>query len=195
VAVDPFAEAEVRYKFLVEERRTGTLLPRAFRLAVRDLAVLDSEGRRWMLGPEDGIWYRRENERWLQADPPRRLVCPSCGHHNLGRHSFCVECGHRLNRERRSAVRLRLPDPVDQSADEGNQGGQEPQPPPHRPPVPAHHLVAAEAAVTVKWPSDSAAAAALVQLEPAVATPRLLGMVEHHRRLIAAWTKARGDKG
>ena len=99
MAVDPFADAEVRYKFLVEERRTGTLLPRAFRLAVRDLAVLDSEGRRWMLGPEDGIWYRRENERWLQADPPRRLVCPSCGHHNLGRHSFCVECGQRLNRE------------------------------------------------------------------------------------------------
>ena len=98
VAVDPFAEAEVRYKFLVDERRSGGLPPRAFRLAVRDLAVLDSEGRRWMLGPEDGIWYRRENERWLQADPPRRLVCPSCGHHNLGRHSFCVECGHRLNR-------------------------------------------------------------------------------------------------
>ena len=79
VAVDPFAEAEIR-------------------VAVRDLAVLDSEGRRWMLGPEDGMWYRRENERWLQSDPPRRLVCPSCGHHNLGRHSFCVECGHRLNR-------------------------------------------------------------------------------------------------
>lgn len=98
VAVDPFAEAEIRYKFLVDERRTGGLQPRAFRLAVRDLAVLDSEGRRWMLGPEDGIWYRRENERWLQADPPRRLVCSSCGHHNLGRHSFCVECGHRLDR-------------------------------------------------------------------------------------------------
>jgi len=98
VAVDPFAEAEIRYKVLVDERRAGGLPPRAFRLAVRDLAVLDSEGRRWMLGPEDGIWYRRENERWLQADPPRRLVCPSCGHHNLGRHSFCVECGHRLNR-------------------------------------------------------------------------------------------------
>ena len=98
VAVDPFAEAEVRYKSLVAQRRGGSLEPRAFRLAVRDLAVLDSEGHRWMLGPEDGIWYRRENERWLQADPPRRLVCPSCGHHNLGRHSFCVECGHRLNR-------------------------------------------------------------------------------------------------
>lgn len=98
MAVDPFAEAEVRYRYLVDERKTGNLQPRAFRVAVRDLAVLDSEGRRWMLGPEDGIWYRRENERWLQADPPRRLVCPSCGHHNLGRHSFCVECGQRLNR-------------------------------------------------------------------------------------------------
>jgi hypothetical protein len=98
VAVDPFAEAETRYRVLVEERRTGALQARAFRLAVRDLAVLDGEGRRWMLGPEDGIWYRRERERWLQADPPRRLVCASCGHHNLGRHSFCVECGHRLNR-------------------------------------------------------------------------------------------------
>lgn len=98
VAVDPFADAETRYRLLVEERRNGGLQARAFRLAVRDLAVLDGEGRRWMLGPEDGIWYRRERERWLQADPPRRLVCSSCGHHNLGRHSYCVECGQRLNR-------------------------------------------------------------------------------------------------
>lgn len=98
MAVDPFAEAEARYKTLVAERRTGELQPRAFRLAVRDLAVLDGEGHRWMLGPEDGIWYRREHDRWLQADPPRRLVCTYCGHHNLGRHSYCVECGKRLNR-------------------------------------------------------------------------------------------------
>lgn len=98
VAVDPFSDAETRYRDLVEQRRTGSLQARAFRLAVRDLAVLDGEGGRWMLGPEDGIWYRRERERWLQADPPRRLVCPSCGHHNLGRHSFCVECGQRLSR-------------------------------------------------------------------------------------------------
>jgi hypothetical protein len=46
VAVDPFAEAEIRYKVLVDERRSGGLQARAFRLAVRDLAVLDSEGRR-----------------------------------------------------------------------------------------------------------------------------------------------------
>jgi hypothetical protein len=98
VAVDPFAEAEIRYRTLFEERRAGSLQTRAFRLAVRDLAVLDSEGHRWMIGPEDGVWYRREHERWLQADPPRRLVCTACGHHNLGRHSFCVECGTRLNR-------------------------------------------------------------------------------------------------
>ena len=98
VAVDPFAEAETRYRSLVEQRRAGGMPPRQFRLAVRDLAVLDSEGHRWMLGPEDGVWYRREHERWLQADPPRRLVCAACGHHNLWRHSFCVECGQRLTR-------------------------------------------------------------------------------------------------
>src|SRR6202521_4109353 len=55
VAVDPFADAEIRYRTLVQERRTGSLQARALRLAGRDLAVLDSEGRRWMLGPEDGI--------------------------------------------------------------------------------------------------------------------------------------------
>src|SRR5258708_14064248 len=70
VAVDPFAEAEIRYKFLVDERRSGGLQARAFRLAVRDLAVLDSEGRRWMLGPEDGIWYRRGKTAHAQRRPP-----------------------------------------------------------------------------------------------------------------------------
>ncbi len=98
VAVDPFANAEARYRVLIEERRAGSLPRRAFRLAVRDLAINDAEGRRWMLGPEDGIWYRRDHDRWLQADPPRRLICAACGHPNLGRHSFCVECGRRLNR-------------------------------------------------------------------------------------------------
>ena len=68
---------------------------------MRDLAVLDSEGRRWMLGPEDGIWYRRENERWLQADPPRRLVCRHAVITTWAAHSFCVECGQRLNRRPR----------------------------------------------------------------------------------------------
>ena len=43
VAVDPFAEAEIRYRFLTEERRTGNLQARAFRVAVRDLAVLDKD--------------------------------------------------------------------------------------------------------------------------------------------------------
>jgi ribosomal protein L32 len=98
MAIDDFTMAEERYKSLIDQRRSGGIQPRVFRLAVRDLAVLDSEGRRWMLGPEDGLWYRRENDRWLQADPPRLLVCSSCGKRNLGRHSFCVECGMRLDR-------------------------------------------------------------------------------------------------
>jgi hypothetical protein len=65
---------------------------------VRGLAVVDGEGRSWVLGPEDGSWYRNDRERWVPAEPPRRLVCQQCGHHNLTRHSFCVECGAQLNR-------------------------------------------------------------------------------------------------
>jgi hypothetical protein len=60
---------------------------------VRSLFVHDAEGREWVIGPEDGNWYRREHGRWLSGEPPRRFVCQHCDHHNLTRHSFCVECG------------------------------------------------------------------------------------------------------
>ncbi len=98
MAVDPFAQAEARYRQLAGERRAGSLDPRGFRVAVRDLRVVDGEGREWMLGPENGTWYRRDRDRWVDAEPPRRLICPHCGYHNLQRHSFCVECGGRLDR-------------------------------------------------------------------------------------------------
>lgn len=96
--VDPFGNAEEKYRALVEERRRTRMDTRAFRAAVRELKVEDGEGRAWILGPEDGTWYRRDHDRWVPADPPRRLVCPFCGHHNLPRHSFCVDCGQRLKR-------------------------------------------------------------------------------------------------
>ena len=98
VSSDPYAIAESRYRELVEERRRTRMDARVFRAAVRELAVVDGEGRTWILGPEDGTWYRRDHDRWVAADPPRRLVCAHCGHHNLPRHSFCVECGQRLAR-------------------------------------------------------------------------------------------------
>ena len=98
MAVDPFGMAEHRFRTLQEERRSGILDARAFRAAVRGLAVVDGEGRSWVLGPEDGSWYRHDRERWVPAEPPRRLVCQRCGQHNLTRHTFCVECGTQLNR-------------------------------------------------------------------------------------------------
>ena len=99
VAVEPFADAELRYLELVAARKSGRPDHRAFRSAVRALAVKDGEGREWILGPEDGQWHRREHDRWITANPPRRLVCPQCGYHNLTRHSFCVECGAGLARQ------------------------------------------------------------------------------------------------
>lgn len=100
MAIDPFSLAEERFRELQEDRRSRRLQARAFRAAVRELAVSDAEGRTWMLGPEDGTWYRRDPQRWVAAEPPRRLICPHCGHHNLSRHSFCVDCGGRLRRPR-----------------------------------------------------------------------------------------------
>jgi hypothetical protein len=98
MAIDPFGQAELRYQELTAERRRGDLDARAFRAAVRRLRLQDLEGREWVLGPENGHWYRRERDRWMEAIPPRRLVCPDCGHHNLQRHSFCTQCGGRLPR-------------------------------------------------------------------------------------------------
>jgi hypothetical protein len=98
VAIDPFGQAETRYRALLGDRRRGALDPRSFRAAVRQLRVVDGEGREWSLGPENGVWYRRDRDRWSEAEPPRRLVCGRCGHHNLQRHSYCTECGGRLAR-------------------------------------------------------------------------------------------------
>ena len=97
-AVDPFEQAEHRYRRLQARRRASELDARAFRSAVRELTVVDAEGRSWVMGPENGLWYRRDRDRWVEAEPPKRLICPNCRHRNLARHSFCVECGMKLVR-------------------------------------------------------------------------------------------------
>src|SRR5258708_7061670 len=85
---------------------------------------------------------------------------------------------------------LRLGDSVDQSGGQRNKRREEPEPPPQRARVTLHHLVAAEAAVAVEWSGDSAAAPALVELEAAMRAARLVGVVDDHRRLVAARTQA-----
>jgi len=89
---------------------------------------------------------------------------------------------------------LCLGDAVDQAGDQWHQSREEPQPPPQRPRHALHHLVPAEAAVAVEWTCDSAAAAALVELEAAVRAAGLLGVVEDHGGLVAAGTETRRDK-
>src|SRR5260370_24288841 len=74
------------------------------------------------------------------------------------------------------------------------QRGEEPQPPPQRALLPSDQLVPAETAVTVEGPGDAAAPRTLVQLQTAVRAATLLGVVEHHRRLVAARAQAWRDK-
>jgi DNA-directed RNA polymerase subunit RPC12/RpoP len=111
LAREPFGEAETRYRDLRQLRAGRALTAREFRSAVKDLAVRDGEGHEWLLGPEDGSWYRRDRDRWTEAEPPRRLVCPGCGHRNLVRHSFCVQCGQKLERVAAEPPGLAAPPP------------------------------------------------------------------------------------
>ena len=81
------------FRAWLRQRQERSVLDVPCNTTVRDL-----DGREWVMGPANGRWYRRERDRWTEASPPRRLVCPACGHHNLQRHSFCTECGGRLPR-------------------------------------------------------------------------------------------------
>lgn len=87
-------------------------------------------------------------------------------------------------------VQARLNDAVDQARCQGYQRCQQPQPPPHRACLAADHFVTAEAAIPVEWTGHSSTAPALVQLQAAVAAPRIVPLVDHHGGLIAARTKA-----
>jgi len=83
---------------------------------------------------------------------------------------------------------------VDQASGDGDQGRQEPQPPPQGPSFAPHQLVPAKTAVPVKGSGDSATAAALVQLQPAVRAASFLRVVEDHCGLVAPRAQAGGDE-
>ena len=91
-------------------------------------------------------------------------------------------------------VDLRLRDSVDQARYERHKGREKPEPPPQWTRRALHHLVPAEAAIPVERTGDAAAVATLVKLQAAVRAARLLGMVEHHGRLITARTETGSDK-
>src|SRR5258706_2100177 len=81
---------------------------------------------------------------------------------------------------------LRPPDAAGQCGRQRHQRGEQPQPPPDRPLLATQELVPAETAVAVERAGDAPTVAALVQLQPAVPAAHLIGMVQHHGRLVAA---------
>jgi hypothetical protein len=93
-------------------------------------------------------------------------------------------------------VQARLDDAVDQARRQRNQRREQPQPPPERAGLSADHLVTAEPAVTVEWPSHASTVPALMQLEAAVAAASILRVIHsvihhhHHGRLITPRTEA-----
>src|SRR5260370_18895046 len=90
----------------------------------------------------------------------------------------------------RTCLAVSLSQPVDQACRRWREQHDPPKAPPDRTRAAPHQLVAAEPAETVERSSDAAAVSALVQLQAAVRAPRLLGMVEDHRRLVAPRAQA-----
>jgi len=65
-----FARAEGEFTRLRSSFRYGEIDRTAFINAVKELTIQDKEGAFWCLGVQSGQWFRYEQEKWIQTDPP-----------------------------------------------------------------------------------------------------------------------------
>lgn len=82
-----FFEAEGLFRQLREEHRRGLVSGDTFAAEVGKLQVIDSQGRRWMIGVRSGNWYYLdENSEWTIGDP----------HATDTLTTRCLQCGQPL---------------------------------------------------------------------------------------------------
>lgn len=65
-----FREAEHRFRWLEQQRRSGALAFDAYRAEVRKLRVTDAHGRVWMPQELTGRWHIYQAGQWVPAPPP-----------------------------------------------------------------------------------------------------------------------------
>jgi len=68
-----FNEARKEYLRLKRSYQEGLIGPDLFQKAVRNLIVVDEQGRGWQIGVNSGQWYRRDEARGWVADDPLPL--------------------------------------------------------------------------------------------------------------------------
>jgi tetratricopeptide (TPR) repeat protein len=67
---DRFQKAEDQYFLLKGQLASGRITKQQFDAALKDLMVQDAQGRYWMLGADNGIWYVHDGKQWTEALPP-----------------------------------------------------------------------------------------------------------------------------
>src|SRR5712692_586507 len=71
---EKFRKAEEEYFILRGKFDTGRIGKNLFELALRDMAVQDTQGRWWMIGADSGNWYMHDGKSWVSADPSHEEV-------------------------------------------------------------------------------------------------------------------------
>jgi hypothetical protein len=64
-----FLEAERQFRWYTAEAQAGRLEANAYRAAINDIRVTDSQGRMWMLQEGSGLWHLWLGDRWVAAAP------------------------------------------------------------------------------------------------------------------------------
>ncbi|HEK85721.1 MAG: double zinc ribbon domain-containing protein [Candidatus Saccharicenans sp.] len=95
-----FKIAENHFSRLHKQFLRGELSREQFAEALRNLRLVDDEGRCWMLGAQSGRWYYYDGKNWIQGQPPEDkegfIVCPACDSLNEPGSRICVNCGAAL---------------------------------------------------------------------------------------------------
>ncbi len=71
---EKFRKAEEEYFILRGKFDTGRIGKNLFELALKDMAVQDTQGRWWMIGADTGNWYMHDGKSWLAANPSQAEV-------------------------------------------------------------------------------------------------------------------------
>lgn len=96
-----FKSAENNFLRLRRLFLKGELTREEFAQALRELRLMDEEGRCWMIGARTGRWYYYDGKNWIQSVPPESevpyAICAVCGAYNEVNSKICVGCGSLLS--------------------------------------------------------------------------------------------------
>ena len=95
-----FRAVEHDFSRLKKQFLRGELTREQFAQALRELRLVDEQGRCWMIGAQTGKWYYYDGKNWIQSVPPQSetsfIICRKCGAYNEPGSRLCAECGHLL---------------------------------------------------------------------------------------------------